>query len=252
LTQSRSRLDQIDGGICVLTLNDPAKRNAIDTALAAELVERAHALATDDGVRALVVTGAGTAFCAGADLPEVFGEERSSAEAAERLRAYYECFLAIRRLPFPTFAAVNGPAIGAGLNLALSCDIRVAAPSARFGATFTRIGLHPGGGCSSFLVEAIGRQRALLLLLEGGVLNAEEAVSSGLAAVLADDALAAALELAQAAAGLEPKLARDVVRAVEIAATEGFDAVLEFETAAQAASTRNPRFREHVARFAGQ
>jgi enoyl-CoA hydratase len=250
LSRRRARLDSPADGVTVLTLDDPDKRNAIDTALAAELVDCARGLAADDGVRALVVTGTGSAFCAGADLPEVFGEERPTAETAARLRTYYECFLSIRALPFPTLAAVNGPAIGAGLNLALACDLRIAAPEARFGATFTRIGLHPGGGCSSFLVEALGRQRALQLLLAGGVLTGAEAVDAGLAALLADDSLAAATELATRAAALEPKLARDVVRAVGIAATEGFDATLEFETLAQAESTHNPRFREYIAQFA--
>jgi enoyl-CoA hydratase len=251
LSRRRARLDLAGDGVTVLTLDDPDKRNAIDTRLAAELVECAHELAADEDVRALVVTGAGSAFCAGADLPEVFGEERSSPAMVARLRTYYECFLSIRALPFPTVAAVNGPAIGAGLNLALACDIRIAAPAARFGATFTRIGLHPGGGCSSFLVEAIGRQRALQLLLAGGVLTGAEAVDVGLAAALADDSVAAATELATHAAALESKLAQDVVRAVDIAATQGFDATLAFETLAQAESTHNLRFREYLAQFAG-
>ena len=88
------------------------------------------------------------------------------------------------------------------------------------------------------------------MLLAGGVLTGAEAVDAGLAALLADDSLAAATELATRAAALEPKLARDVVRAVGIAATEGFDATLEFETLAQAESTHNPRFREYIAQFA--
>ena len=245
---AKSRLERV-GAVHVLTLDDPAKRNAIGRELAAELVARVDALARDADARALVVTGAGTAFCAGADLPDVFGELRPTAETRAALRAYYECFLRIRALPFPTFAAVNGPAIGAGLNLALSCDLRLASPAARFGATFTRIGLHPGGGCSHFLVEAIGRQRALRLLLEGGVMDGEEAVRTGLAASLEDDPLAAAVALAEQAASLEPELARDVVQSVGIAARDGFDATLEFESWAQAESTHNPRFREFVAGF---
>jgi len=249
VTAPKTRLERV-GAVHVLTLDDPEKRNAIGYELAAELVGRAEALAADADVRALVVTGQGTAFCAGADLPDVFGEERPTGEMRAALRSYYECFLRIRGLPFPTFAAVNGPAIGAGLNLALACDLRIASPAARFGATFTRIGLHPGGGCSYFLVEAIGRQRALRLVLEGGVMDGEEALQAGLVVAVENDAVGAAVELAERVASLEPWLARDVVRAVEIASNDGFAATLDFESWAQAESTHNPRFREFVAGFA--
>jgi enoyl-CoA hydratase len=244
----RTRLERV-GSVHVLTLDDPEKRNAIGLGLAAELIARADALASDPEARALVVTGAGSAFCAGADLPELFGTERPTSEMRAVLRSYYECFLRIRALPFPTFAAVNGPAIGAGLNLALACDLRIASPDARFGATFTRIGLHPGGGCSYFLVEAIGRQKALRLLLEGGTMTGAEAVESGLAASLDADPLTAAIALAERAALLEPALARDVVHAVEIASSGALGAVLDFEAWAQAESTHNPRFREFVKSF---
>ncbi len=248
MTGSKTRLERV-GTVHVLTLDDPERRNAIGHALAAELVARAGALDADPDARALVVTGEGTAFCAGADLPDVFGHEQSTSAMRAALRDYYECFLRIRALPFPTFAAVNGPAIGAGLNLALACDVRIASPAARFGATFTRIGLHPGGGCSYFLVEAIGRQRALRLLLDGGVMDGEEAVRVGLANALESDALEATVTLATRTASLEPELARNVVHAVEVAAKGSFEAVLDFEAWAQAESTHNPRFREFVASF---
>jgi enoyl-CoA hydratase len=248
VTATKTRLERV-GDVYVLTLADPAKRNAIGHDLAAELVNRAEALERDPDVRALVVTGEGTSFCAGADLPQIFGEDRPTTEMRTALRAYYACFLRIRELPFPTIAAVNGPAIGAGLNLALACDLRLASPGARFGATFTRIGLHPGGGCSFFLVEALGRQRALRLLLEGGVLDGEAAVRAGLATSLEDDVVAAAVALAQTVASLEPELARDVVHAVAIAARDGFDATIDFESWAQASSAHNPRFRAFVASF---
>ena len=248
MSATRTRLDQ-HGAVRLLTLDDPEKRNAIGLALAAELVERSAEIAGDPQVRALVVTGAGSAFCAGADLPDVFGPDRPPGEMRSLLQSYYECFLSIRRLPFPTFAAVNGPAIGAGLNLALSCDIRIAGPSAQFGATFARIGLHPGGGCSYFLTKAIGPQRTLKLLLEGGVMDARDAVQTGLALSVEDDPLNAALALAEKAAALEPSLARNIVHAVELAETASFEAVLDFESRAQAESTQNPRFREYVSRF---
>src|SRR6188472_2871480 len=247
-SDSKTRLEVIDG-VHVLTLADPAKRNAIGFETAAELVRAVDGLAADPAARALLVAAEGPAFCAGADFPDVFGEVRPTAEMRAALRRYYECFLRIRALPFPTFAAVDGPAIGAGLNLALSCDVRVASSRARFGATFTRIGLHPGGGCSYFLVKALGRERALRLLLEGGILDGEAAHAAGLVSELAEDPLAAALELARQAAALEPWLARAVVEAVDLATTATFDAVLEFESWAQAESTRSEATRAHVRRL---
>jgi enoyl-CoA hydratase len=248
---TKTRLEVIDG-VHVLTLADPAKRNAVGFEMAAELVRGVDGLAADPEVRALVVAGEGPAFCAGADFPDVFGEVRPTAEMRAALRRYYECFLRIRALPFPTFAAVDGAAIGAGLNLALSCDVRVASPRAKFGATFTRIGLHPGGGCSYFLVQALGRERALRLLLEGGILDGEAAFAAGLISALDDDPFAAALELAKQAAALEPWLARAVVEAVELASTATFDAVLEFESWAQAESTRSDATRAHVRRLSAR
>jgi enoyl-CoA hydratase len=244
----KTRLDRIDD-VHVLTLSDPDKRNAIGREAARQLVASVAEVAADHTARALVVAAEGPAFCAGADLPDIFGEERPTAAMSSDLRSYYECFLAIRALPIPTFAAVQGAAIGAGLNLALSCDVRFAAPNARFGATFTRIGLHPGGGCTYFLVQAIGRQRALQLLLDGGTLDAEQAVATGLAAAVVADPRAAAIEAAQRAAALEPWLARAIVQAVDIAGTAGFEATLELESWAQAESTHSARFREHVTRF---
>jgi len=245
----KTRLER-EGDVHVLTLTDPDKRNAIGYELAAELVQRADELAADPDARVLVICGEGSAFSAGADLPQVFGEERPTADMRTALRSYYECFLRIRALPFPTVAAVDGPAVGAGLNLALACDLRIASPRAAFGATFTRIGLHPGGGCTYFLVRALGRERALRLLLEGGTLDGAEAVSAGLATALEHDPRAAALILAARIASLEPWLARAVVRSAELAESSGFEAVLEFESWAQAESTHAGRFRDYVNTFA--
>lgn len=237
-------------GVRVLTLNDPDRRNAIGPQMRDELAEAVAVVAADDTARALVVTGAGTAFCAGADLPAVFGQpERSEAEIRRDLQHFYRSFLAVAELPIPTIAAVQGPAVGAGLNLAMCCDLRLAGQHATFAATFTRIGLHPGGGCSYFLVRALGPQRAMKVLLDGATLSAPEAVASGLALDVADDPLSAATALAARYAGLEPDLVRDVKRAVQLADQAGFAATLEFESWAQAATATGPRIAETVARL---
>ncbi|GAA0962854.1 enoyl-CoA hydratase [Actinocorallia libanotica] len=243
------RLESRDDGVRVLTLDDPARHNAISFAMRDELVDCAARLRADRDARVLVVTGAGRSFCSGADLGELFGaEDLPVREVRDDATRMYEAFLAVRDLPLPTIAAVQGHAIGAGLNLAMSCDIRLAAPQAKFSATFSRIGLHPGGGCTYFLVEALGRQRALAVLLEGGTLAGEQAVRHGLALELHDDPLAAALEMARRFASVPPGLARDIKNAVGLAATQGFEATLAFEAWAQADSSTRPATRENLNR----
>lgn len=250
---AKVRLDDLGDGVRLLTLADPDRRNAIGAQMASELVAVADAVDADRGARALVVTGQGPAFCAGADLPALFGDpDRPVAQTRTALHDYYRSFLRVFELGLPTIAAVNGPAVGAGLNLALACDLRVAGAQASFGVTFTRIGLHPGGGCSWFLVRLIGAGAALRTLLLGETLDAEQAVAAGLADGPEDDAVAAALDVAGRIARLDPDLARHVKRGVRLAAAgAGFDAVLEYESWAQAASTRSPVLREWVDRFRG-
>ncbi|MFC4857754.1 enoyl-CoA hydratase-related protein [Actinophytocola glycyrrhizae] len=229
-------------------LDDPDHRNAISPALQADLCAAVDAVAADDGARALVVTGTGTAFCAGADLAATFGEPGVPVhELRDRLRATYDSFLRVRRLPIPTIAAVHGPAVGAGANLALCCDLRIAGPRARFGITFTRLGLHPGGGCTHFLVEALGPQRALAVLLDGATLDAEEARSAGLVLDVVTDPLDVALATAKRYAALDPGLVADVKRTVAIAAAGAFDAVLDFEAWAQASAAAKPVVRAAIA-----
>lgn len=232
---------EVIDGVHVVTLDDHARRNALDVSGAAVFAELIRSLA--DTADAVIVTGRGSAFCAGADLADLFGDgTRPVPEAEARLRSYYRSFLEVGALRCPTIAAVNGPAVGAGLNLALSCDLRLAAPTARFGATFSRIGVHPGGGCSYLLAEAIGRQRALRILLEGRTLDADEALAAGLVAEVVEDPVAEAIVLAKRLAGRQPWLAASIKRSMQIAAADGFDAALSYETWAQAASAHGQSF----------
>jgi enoyl-CoA hydratase len=246
-----TRIETAGEGVRLLTLTDPERRNAMGDEMGAELLAHAAALREDADVRVLVVTGEGRAFCAGADLPALFGEpDRPVADTHERLQGYYQAFLAIHDLPFPTIAAVNGPAVGAGLNLAMACDLRIAGPEAQFGATFSRIGLHPGGGCTWFLVEAMGASRALRTLLLGDTIPAQRAVAWGLADGPEEDCVAASLELAGQIAKVDPRLARHISRAVGIAVETGdLGAVLDYESWAQAASASSDQLQSWVARF---
>ncbi|MEO9139620.1 MAG: enoyl-CoA hydratase [Jatrophihabitans sp.] len=237
-------------GVRVLTLNDPDRRNALSPALQDELGAAVDQVAADADARVLVVTGAGPAFSAGADLPAVFGQlDRHVSEVREGLRAIYDSFLRVRRLEIPTIAAVNGAAVGAGVNLAMCCDLRVAGPHAKFGITFTKLGLHPGGGCTFFLVQALGRQRAMSLIMDGGVLRADEAMELGLVLHLDDDPLARALEIAARWSTVDPHLARDIKRALNTAERGSFEETLDFEAWAQASSTRSPQLAAAIERF---
>ncbi|MFI5494734.1 enoyl-CoA hydratase [Actinoplanes sp. NPDC051859] len=242
--------ERTDDGRWTLTLNDPDRRNAIDEELRDTLADAITEVAADTAARTLVVAGAGSAFCAGADLPALFGDTGRSVSAIRTdLHQVYDSFLRVMRLPIPTIAAVQGPAVGAGLNLAMACDTRIVGPQARLIASFTKIGLHPGGGCTWFLTRALGPERALQLLLDGGSVTGEEAVRLGLAGTLADDPLTAAHERAARWAKLDPSLARDIKTSVRTATTGDFAAALEFESWAQASTATGPAIQETVARF---
>jgi enoyl-CoA hydratase len=229
-------LERHDDGVRVITLKDERRHNAIGTQMRDELVECAAGL-MDGGARVLVVRGSGRSFCSGADLMEILGGKGHSVdEYQRRFTRVYQSFLSVRSLPIPTIAAVHGHAIGAGLNLALCCDIRLAHPSARFGATFSRLGLSPGGGCTYFLTSALGSQRALSILLNGETFDAEAAVKLGIVLKVHDDPSAAALELAGSIAALPGDLARHIKTAVRVAESQGFDAAYEYECWPQAAA----------------
>lgn len=237
-------------GVRVLTLDDPDKRNALSPQLQTDLAGAVDAVAADRDARVLVVAGSGPAFSAGADLPALFGEvQREVAETRAGLREVYDSFLRVRRLEIPTIAAVHGAAVGAGVNLAMSCDVRIAGPAAVFAVTFTKLGLHPGGGCTYFLTQALGRQRAISLILDGGSLDAAEALALGLVVDVVDDPKEAALETAARWAALDPRLVRDVKRAVGIAERGNFEETVDFESWAQAASANNPQLAAAVERF---
>lgn len=197
--------------VAVLTLDVPDRRNALTAELVGEIVATVDGLEDDLGVGALVVTGAPPAFCSGADVGTL-GAVSSGGEDRGTLPSIYDGFLRVYRCTLPTVAAVNGPAVGAGLNLALACDVRVAGPSARFDCRFARIGLHPGGGHTRLLTEAVGPQAAAAMVLAGEAPDGRRAAEIGLAWACVDDAelLDAATRLAARAADLPRELARRV------------------------------------------
>lgn len=229
-------------GVGLITIDMPERRNSITLESSAQLVEHVAACEADEGVHAIVVTGAPPAFCAGADLTAL-GEAKE-----EGLRAIYAGFLAVARSSLPTIAAVNGAAVGAGLNLALACDVRVVGPKARFDARFLQLGLHPGGGMTWMAQRIVGPQTAAAMTLFGQVLDADTAVAKGLAHSKADDVVAAALELAQPAVAAPRDLVVTTKRTLRTtAALTRHDEAIETELVAQVASMETPAFAELLA-----
>jgi enoyl-CoA hydratase len=240
-------LVEVDNRVALITVNDPDRRNAVTGEISAGLRAAVDAAEANTDVHALIVTGAGKAFCAGADLTAL-GEATE-----EGLRTIYDGFLAVADCALPTIAAVNGAAVGAGLNLALAADVRIAGPAALFDPRFQKLGIHPGGGATWMLQRAVGVQAARASLLFGMRFDAEAAVRYGLALKIADDPVAAAKELAAGPAGAP----RDVVLATKASmrATANPGALdvdqhriaVDTELKPQAASILSPEFAQRLA-----
>ena len=167
------------GAVRTLTLDRPATLNSFTAAMHAELAQALDAAAADEGVRAVVVTGAGRGFCAGQDLgdPAMTGD----VDVGAVIERYYRPLATrVRTMPVPVLAAVNGVAAGAGANFALCCDLVIAARSASFIQAFSKIGLVPDCGGTWLLPRLVGRARALALAMTGDKLPAEEAERMGL------------------------------------------------------------------------
>lgn len=183
------RVDRHDDGVVVLTLDNPDQRNAMSDAMTDSWVRTIDALAGDKSVRAVVVTGEGTAFCSGGNTSWIASEPDAEVDYLRtRMIGFYRAWLSIRRLEVPTIAAVNGAAIGAGLCLALACDLRYAASSAKLGAPFVKLGMNPGMAATYLLPNVVGEAHARDLLITGRVVGAEESLRLGLVSGVHDDA----------------------------------------------------------------
>lgn len=235
----------VQHGVGTLTLDAPDRRNALDTAMCSEISEALDDAELRDDVRALVVTGRAPAFCAGADLSQL-GQSKT-----DGLLAIYEGFLRVARSPLPSVAAVNGAAVGAGMNLALACDVRIAARSARFDSRFLKLGIHPGGGHTWMLQRICGSQATAAMVLFGEVLDGEAASEAGLAWRCVDDdrLLEEATTLARRAAEAPADLTRRTVQTIAgTAELDRHQAAVELELQAQVWSMDQPSFAEGLAR----
>lgn len=191
------------GAVRWLVLNEPGRRNPMSPTIMDGLNRACDAVEADPEARAVVLTGAGAAFCAGGDLPYNDAHLQGPAEAQQRfLTDLYKPFLRILDLPMPTIAAVNGPAVGGGLALALLCDLRLAAAEARLVTAFAAMGFAPGMGLHHSLEQAVGLQRAAELLYTGASLTGTQAAEIGLVLRAVPGA-----DLAEAAQALAERIA---------------------------------------------
>jgi len=236
-------LVEIAGGVGTLTLNRPEKLNAFDRALCDELTDALRMLAQSDGVRAIVITGAGRAFCAGADLAVL------EADGPALVAAGKDVALAIRGAPQPVLAVVNGPAAGGGANLALACDYRIASDQASIGQVFHKLGLVPDWGGSFFLPRLVGTSKALELVWSARMVSAVEALVLGLFDRVVPHAQLAteARRLAELWAGQPPRAVRRAKEALYASEVRSLAAMLDWEIAQQNELFASPEARERLA-----
>ncbi len=243
--------------VVTLTLNDPDRLNAMSRDMGLAFRDAIAGLAGDDGVRAVVLTGAGRAFSAGGDLDMLQAQaDRGGAEPGRAWRAirdemssFYRLFLSIRELACPTIAALNGHAIGAGFCVALGCDFRFVAREARLGLNFTRIGVHPGMAATWTLPRLVGPGLAAELLFTSRMVDGEEALRIGLAnrVLPADEVRAAAERTGREIAANAPLAVRAVKQALARSELASLEDQLQFEASAQARNFESEDAQEGIA-----
>jgi enoyl-CoA hydratase len=235
----------VTDGVAVLRIDDPAHRNAISYNLAAQLAAAVEAIQADESVGALIVTAAPLVFSAGGSIDDL-------ATPPGPLRLVYAGFEALAACEFPTIAIVAGPAVGAGVNLALACDVILASPAAVFDCRFLDIGIHPGGGHLWQLRQRLGRQGAAALVLLGDTLSGREAEARGLVwrCVEDDELLPLAWRLARRAAGRPaPVVRRTKATLDQSAAVTTSAGAADLERAPQEWSMQQPAFAEGPVRL---
>jgi enoyl-CoA hydratase len=230
------RIDRRDDGVVVLTLALPDRRNAMTGELTSAFADAVATLRPDRSVRCVVVTGEGSAFCAGGDLSWIGESPDMSVDAIrDRMLPFYRTWLSIRDLEVPSIAAINGHAIGAGLCLALACDLRYAARGAKMSAPFTRLGMHAGMAATWLLPEVVGVASARELLFTGRAVEGDEALRLGLVNGVYDggELLDAVLAVASRIAGAAPIATRLTKAGLRAGGHGSMEAALQYEALAQ-------------------
>jgi 2-(1,2-epoxy-1,2-dihydrophenyl)acetyl-CoA isomerase len=243
-----------DGAVATIRLNNAAKLNALSETLTRELIEALEGLVGDPEVRALVLTGEGRGFCSGADLGGMADEYRSGGRASPTDlldEGYAKIVRLMVEAPKPVIAAVNGVAAGAGLSLALACDLRVASEAATFSMAFVRIGLVPDSGASYFLPRIVGAAAALEMSITGERIDVERALRMGLVSRVspADSLPADAAALAAELAALPTKAIALTKELLRDASSLSLDDALALESRLQDAATQTEDHREGVLAF---
>jgi enoyl-CoA hydratase/carnithine racemase len=235
---------EVDGGVAVVTLNAPDRRNALTPAMADELIATFDEVDGRADVGALVIKAVGKSFCAGGDIATLTaaGKDPAASDTYEGMGKIYDSFYRLGQVKVPTVAAVRGSAVGAGMNMLLAADLRIVATDARLICGFLKRGLHPGGGHFVILSRLIGREAAAAMALFGEEINGTRAVELGLAWESVDDAAVEgrALELAGRVAA-DPALARAAVgnfRKEVVNGAVSWDVAMQFERPAQMWSMR--------------
>lgn len=232
-----------DNGVAVLTLNDPPRRNALSAEMVGDIVATFDWLEREDECRAVVITGAGDAFCAGADLKLLAAASQAS------LRDIYEGFMRIADSPLPVVAAVNGSAVGAGVNMALVADVILIGQSAMVDTGFVRLALHPGGGHTWMMRHLVGPQATSAMVIFGERIDGLRAERIGFAwKCYADDELIDnAIKLAARAATAPPELVSRIKQTIsEMHTVETHEQAVDKELLDQIWSTAQPEFRERL------
>ncbi len=248
------RIEQNDAGVATMTLNRPDKLNAYSHEMEGEMREATAALGSDPEVRAVVVTGEGRAFSAGGDVSTMVpggGWDLGTQGRFERFKGLHQVALNLHQMPKPTIAMVNGFAVGAGANLAMSCDIRVASEKARFGLAFVNVGLGDDMGGAWFLPRLVGTGKALELYLGGSIIDAAEALRIGMVNQVVPHE-----ELSEVTYELAGRLARGATHAqglVKEMISRGLNMTLEelldFEAERQSVEMEHPNHAEGVSAF---
>ena len=245
-----------DDPIGLLTLNRPAARNAMTTELLDAFAERLCDVAADPHLRCLVLTGTGACFSSGADLKAPV--QRQDLErprlAHEASLAMYTSFLGLLEVEVPVIGALNGHAVGGGFGLALLCDLRIGNAAAKYGANFTRLGLHPGLGISYLLPRLIGLSNASELLYTGRLVDGTEALRLGILSRVtsAEDVLPAAMELAREIGRAAPLAVRSTKATLRAQLASDIRAAARQEAFAQAATIATEDFEEGRAALLGK
>jgi len=239
-----------ENGICIIMLHRPDNNNAISSDMRIELTEIVSEVAIDKSIKVVVFTGTGRVFCPGPDIEDLNAfMNDTTPNRWQYMQDIGGLVLAIRNIPKPVIAAVNGNAIGAGLSLALVCDIVIASDKARFGAPFVKVGLHPDNGATSLLVQRVGVCRAIELLLTSKIIDAEQAEQIGLVNQVApaDQLDEIVWKLATDLSKMPPLSVKMTKASIYQALKLDFAEVLELEARAQSILSTTEDFKEAMA-----